>query len=96
MTETTKLNDGGPAFPAPARFDTEADSWDCDPHFTGMTLRDYFAARAMPMAVERLRHNYTIDMDDWYWTDDDFDAVADHSYRLADAMLRARQENSNG
>jgi len=60
---------GGPAFPAPAGVS----------HITeqGMSLRDYFAAKAM----QRLK-----------WTSPDhFAFCADLSYEMADAMLKARQ-----
>ena len=39
--------DGGRAFPAPARYDSELGMWDCESHFVGMSMRDYFAAKAM-------------------------------------------------
>ncbi|MEX9484065.1 MULTISPECIES: hypothetical protein [Proteus] len=54
----------------------------------GMTLRDYFAAKAMQgdWATER--------MDSGYWSQDDIDAIfkdkAETYYRMADAMLKAR------
>ena len=65
ITET-----GGPAFPTPL---FESDE--------GMTLRDYFAAKAMQgvLASGNLP-KFTPDLD-----------VAECSYRLADAMLKARQ-----
>jgi hypothetical protein len=44
----------------------------------GMTLRDYFAAKAMQSYVA---HNQAYDFDD----------IAAMSYRTADAMLKARQ-----
>ncbi|HHR6440460.1 TPA: hypothetical protein ACS777_001166 [Providencia alcalifaciens] len=53
-----------------------------------MTLRDYFAAKAMQgdWATER--------MDSGYWSQDDIDAIfkdkAETYYRMADAMLKAR------
>jgi hypothetical protein len=71
---TDKIEDGGPAFPRPQSNSSMRDSQD------GMSLRDYFAAKAMqgllssgvkcgPDAVPR---------------------IATGSYILADAMLRAR------
>ncbi|MGL5117552.1 MAG: hypothetical protein ACRC7C_19745 [Beijerinckiaceae bacterium] len=57
-----------------------------------MTLRDYLAAKAMPLAMQRLAHNYTSDMGkDWAWQDADWEYMAEHSYAMADAMLKARQ-----
>jgi hypothetical protein len=56
--------DGGPAFPRT--------QW---PNETGMTLRDYFAAKAMQALVQG---NY-------------FDVTAKQAYMMADAMLKARE-----
>ena len=67
----------------------------------GMTLRDYFAAKALPLA-------YKYWMEDFYHPDnedtdarnqdgrngfsDNADLIADDCYFMADAMLRARKE----
>ena len=66
-------NTGGPAFPglhpsAECRFKEE-----------GMTLRDYFAAKAM-----------AADMTDGIH-ENDFAWAAARAYKVADAMLKARQ-----
>lgn len=62
-----KINDGGPAFPV------EYANWQAH----GMTLRDYFAARAIQEMA---------------WADDGGnDSRALHCYKIADAMLRARE-----
>lgn len=66
-----KINDGGRAFP-----------WCGDLNQTpfielGMTLRDYFAAKAMR---------------EMNWDYPDKSAVATECYAIADAMLRARGE----
>jgi len=46
---------GGPAFPLLARCDSEG-NWDSCSQFTGLTVRDYFAARApMPPPKDFLR-----------------------------------------
>ena len=66
-------NTGGPAFPI--------GSGDMrDP--TGMTLRDYFAAKAMQgeLASQSPENEYT-----------NLDALAALSYRVADAMIKARE-----
>ena len=48
----------------------------------GMDLRDYFAAKAMPaMFIEGC----------FLFDDDSYDEVAKHSYRMADAMMKARE-----
>lgn len=70
----SKTNDGGPAFP----IDGEAFRSD----YTGMTLRDYFAAMAMQSYLSGPHF-------DGGWTDEE---IASWSYKTADAMLRAREE----
>ena len=45
---------------------------------SGMSLRDFFAAKAMPMATEMVLRNC--------------ETMAEWSYKMADAMLKARQE----
>ena len=68
------------AFPNPHRTDK-----------TGMTLRDYFAAKAMPVAMETLCQDWTKDDgDSWYWNKTEIEILAEKSYALADAMLKAR------
>ena len=69
---------------------------------TGMSLRDYFAAKALPICYKFWMHDY-------YHPDclaaeeiakevrSDFDEtmmglIADYSYEMADAMLKARGE----
>jgi hypothetical protein len=70
---------GGPAFPQIY--------WDADGkqyiHGTGMTLRDYFAAKAVSQM--------------WRDIDDDFDddaykVAAKRAYMLADAMIAEREK----
>lgn len=64
-------NDGGPAFPIPG--------WKDDPDFNGMTLRDYFAAKAMQgWSSNPIPQDSSIQ------------EVAAWAYRQADAMLAAR------
>ena len=46
----------------------------------GMTLRDYFAAKAMQADITDGRH------------EDQFAWCAERAYKMADAMLRAREE----
>lgn len=70
----SKINDGGPAFPAGERFEG-VDGWRTEP---GMTLRDYFAAKAMQGLMSRegkpdVEHETAL------------------AYRIADAMLKARE-----
>lgn len=46
----------------------------------GMSLRDYFAAKALEVAIQQVKDYYGVDKDD----------VALWCYDMADAMLKAR------
>ena len=70
-SEMTKKNDGGPAFPVPNDANVNGQE--------GMTLRDYFAAKAMQGMVSA---EYGERLDHLAWSID--------AYELADAMLSAR------
>jgi hypothetical protein len=63
---------GGPAFPYENRYEHE-----------GMTLRDYFAAKAMD--------GFNRHMVAYEWGQDVMDVAAQNAYALADAMLKARE-----
>jgi spore coat protein CotF len=63
----------------------------------GMDLRDYFAAKAMEIAVKQLERNYTIELggiegpdNTWVWEDSDMEEIAEWAYFLADEMMKAR------
>lgn len=71
MTDKT----GGSAFPLPATEWNGADE--------GMTLRDYFAAKAMQAWVSQIPPEMMEDM---------MSRWAENSYEMADAMLRAREK----
>jgi hypothetical protein len=79
-----KTNTGGPAFARPA---SPAHEYGFHKHQEGMTLRDYFAAKAMQGLMGRS------------WADastgkfpENLHAVwATAAYRMADAMLEARE-----
>ena len=81
----TPLSDGGPAFPTTKPLD----SWD-DPN-RGMTLRDYFAAKAMQgilsdaNAIDEATGNK-------FSIPDDAELIATASYMMADAMLKQRNK----
>lgn len=83
----SNTNTGGPAFPTLMREwrIEEGDlagntGFECvDP---GMTLRDYFAAKAMQGYFERLRATQYVP----------HEQVAVDAYRMADAMLKARNQ----
>ena len=58
----------------------------------GMTLRDYFASKAMPVALKIMMHGYKRDDDNWSWEHEDDNALlAELSYEIADAMLKVRE-----
>ena len=67
--------DKTPAFPSGRRFEI-SDGWQTE---DGMTLRDYFAAKAMQGLVENAN-----------WRGMPEDALAKAAYNMADAMLKAR------
>ena len=75
--------DGGPAFPVAEDHRVAADlPWTC-----GMSLRDYFAAKAM---ATLLGSEYTSDRGLYEgWSK----ALAYEAYLIADAMLAAREVN---
>jgi hypothetical protein len=70
MTDKT----GGPAFPT-----SDWDENDKAYKMHGMTLRDYFAAKAM-QAIRISKSNT------------DYDKVAEHAYFMANEMLKAREK----
>ena len=73
-------SDGGPAFPT-SKLDGCGDLF----VFAGMTLRDYFSAKVMSGLC--IDYPDSPNMDDW-----DFDELARHAYRAADAMIAQRSK----
>lgn len=71
---STHVNTGGPAFPL-----HNHGAQTLGMHLSGMTLRDYFAAKAMQAILSNPE----------YIGEDA--ALADQSYNVADAMLKARE-----
>lgn len=74
------MNNGGPAFPT--------DCWEHTEKFSGkiqggMTLRDYFASKALALGGE---HFYSANSKSW-------DEIAIEAYGIADAMLKARESH---
>lgn len=69
------IKDGGPAFPIP--LDDRPGAYEAHP---GMTLRDYFAAKAMQALIAE--HDFGAEPRDLL--------VARLAYLMADAMLAAR------
>lgn len=77
-TEKTP-SDGGPAFPTTQYLNGISPT----SHSVGMTLRDYFAAKAMQA---NLYHGNNLQNGDWRVN------IALDSYMMADAMMRARKK----
>lgn len=86
------VNNGGPAFPCTQYTNGISPSG----HSEGLSLRDYFAAKAMQgmLAVpddQRYgdRADKTLSVEQWQtWA---VTGVVEHAYRVADAMLKARE-----
>ena len=72
------LNNGGPAFPSKKRIYRAGYPTDDFEPVGGMSIRDYFAAKAVQ---GMMAGNWNTNYDDW----------AKHAYRLADAMIKARE-----
>jgi hypothetical protein len=73
-------NTGGPAFPAPSGWDSQGNWCRNYTDSEGMTLRDYFAAKAM--------QSFAVHEATMQWSND---RLATEAYDLADAMLKARE-----
>jgi len=80
---------GGPAFPQAMAFATLGSGIVTSDELglAGMTLRDYFAAKAMQAAVMKAQHNFAHDGVEFPidWAD-----VAESAYDAADEMLKER------
>lgn len=83
---SNEFDDGGPAFPVDCVWDDRnmplygvqtgnAQGW-----ATGLSIRDYFAAKAMQAGHSNIGFNGR-----------DMAEIAEWAYRVADAMLRARK-----
>ena len=75
----SNTNTGGPAFPLHSEIRPTMDKEWC-----GMTLRDYFAAKAMPLGFEAFEPPDDFTRKNYY------DSFASDCYQIADAMLKAR------
>ena len=75
---TVKIETGGPAFPQPF-YDEKGHVID---GFAGMTLRDYFAAKAMQGMLAACSG----------WSEGQQERLAKCSYAMADEMIKARTE----
>ena len=72
----SKIEDGGTAFP------TEYND-------RGLTMRDYFAAAALPVALDNWKSFNAREGDDEVPS---IDLIVSEAYDIADAMLAARKE----
>lgn len=93
------LNDGGPAFPPPVVQDSNG-AWQESTAYglqVGMSLRDYFAAKVMQGELAAMQDHEAggsglpLDV-----SNDSLVRLTQHYYRVADAMLVARQEVPRG
>ena len=75
------INDGGPAFPSEEQIRCNGEV--CDTRkFTGMTLRDYFAAKALQGFISDTSIPASIKVD--------ATLLSRSAFQVADAMLKAR------
>jgi hypothetical protein len=83
-----KNDNVGPAFPV-ALNPGEGFNKDCMGPADGMTLRDYFAAKAIPIVAQRFNFSRG-DLSGEYIAVESFESIAFDAYLLADAMLQER------
>lgn len=81
--EESKIDDGGPAFPHDAVHGNPGGF--AEPH-DGMTLRDYFAAKALLIAGVIEQENASLERKPRASSSD----IVRTAYKLADAMLKER------
>ena len=81
-----KYKDGGPAFPVPKESDGGWEDTDCTTwrHFHGMTLRDWFAGQAVAGIMGSSADAVT--------KNEQATFIATEAYLVADAMLKAREQ----
>jgi hypothetical protein len=85
----TTTNDGGPAFPIPIAGCTNGSVYNTmeqsSGQLGGMSLRDYFAAKAMPALIA----DYCREAREVGWQPNWHDGIAIDSYKIADSMIWA-------
>lgn len=92
---TNSINDGGPAFSSETMFLDQKTG--VMQRFTGITLRDYFAAKAMHALIVEppcTQGEPTAAVNIWgqdYTGAPNCEKYAFVAYRVADAMLKARE-----
>jgi hypothetical protein len=77
----SNTNTGGPAFPI-KQYNRNIMAFE---EVCGMTLRDYFAAKAMQADMSTYSEDLIYESSEW------FEARAEKWYGVADAMLKARE-----
>lgn len=83
---TTTMKDGGPAFPTPIALSPQGDVYYADMGTAGgMTLRDYFAAKALTGLLTRAKDENTSH-------DEYVKLIAEASYNYADALIVQRSK----
>jgi len=80
--------DGGPAFPI-AAYTLDTTGHPMLMVKDGMTLRDYFAAKAMSALCQR---NEVVPRNWGKWINEEAEELVGDAYRLADAMLAERDK----
>ena len=93
----SNTNTGGPAFPQNTQIVAPAGQVLHQGFMGGMTLRDYFAAKAMaaiiqsgkwgPQTADALHYE-----DDQEFVNNKASCLAEGAYQMADAMLKAREQ----
>lgn len=85
--DKVKKETGGPAFPVPIAGDSTGfvDGAECGAP-TGINIRDYFAAKALPDLIA----GYSRNQGSGPYLDASPDEIAYWAYRYADAMIAAR------
>ena len=91
MEKEMKQDNGGPAFPVHDPHSMAPDSVaEMMRLASGMILRDYFAAKALPIVAARFDIQYGEDPAEHAISPMSFGSIAIDAYELADAMLAAR------
>lgn len=83
------LKNGGPAFPTENEFQTGPSTY----RYEGMTLRDYFAAKAMQAFIGQMGEQFTsmlVEDEPGFTERIKAACLASGAYDMADAMLEAR------
>ena len=85
--ENKQIEDGGSVYPTPININYNGLCWAEEeiPLSPGLSLRDYFAQRLLPIAWEKL------DVGEL-----GYQGIAEHVWKMIDALLKARGQLSTG